>query len=151
MCPMHYFENRSRLRQFLVAVVAIAVASVVSLPAALTSPAHAAEYTGTFTFDGTDPGMITGCSASCTGMSVVIPSLNGSTPVTSIGVAAFRNVNLTAVTIPNSVTFIAEEAFRGNQLTSVIIPDSVTRIDFYAFYDNQLTSVSIPNGLTRIS
>lgn len=147
---MHYFENRSRLRQLLVAVVAIAVASIVSLPTALTSPAHAAEYTGAFDFDVSNPGEITGCSSSCTGMSVTIPALNGSTPVTSIGSNAFDYLDLVAVTIPNSVTRIKNEAFTTNQLTSVIIPDSVTRIDTSAFHNNKLTSVVLGNSVVSI-
>ena len=147
---MHNFENRSRLRQFLVAIVAIAVASIVSLPTALTSPAHAAEYTGTFTFDGTDLGMVTGCSSSCAGMSITIPALNGATPVTTIGYEAFDYLDLVAVTIPNSVTHIKTDAFRKNQLTSVIIPDSVTRIDATAFHLNKLTSVVLGNSVTSI-
>ena len=147
---MHNFDNRSRLRQFLVAVVAIAVASIVSLPTALTSPAHAAEYTGTFTFDGTDPGMVTGCSASCTGMAITIPALNGATPVTTVGSNAFGNIELAAVTIPNSVTRIKNDAFTTNQLTSVVIPDSVTRIDANAFHNNKLTSVVLGSSVTSI-
>jgi hypothetical protein len=147
---MHNFENRSRLSQFLVAVVAIAVASIVSLPTALTSPAHAAEYTGTFTFDGTDPGMVTGCSTSCTGMAITIPALNGATPVTTIGYAAFDYLDLVAVTIPNSVTHIKNDAFRNNQLTSVVIPDSVTRIDSVAFHTNKLTSLVLGNSVTSV-
>ena len=146
---MHYFENRSRLRQFLVAVVAIAVASIVSLPTALTSPAHAAEYTGAFEFNVSDPGEITGCSTSCAGMSITIPALNGATPVTTIGYEAFDYLDLVAVTIPNSVTHIKTDAFRNNQLTSVIIPDSVTRIDATAFHLNKLTSVVL--GISVVS
>jgi len=147
---MHNFENRSRLSQFLVAVVAIAVASIVSLPTALTSPAHAAEYTGTFTFDGTDPGMVTGCSTSCTGMAITIPALNGTTPVTSIGSNAFGYIGLAGVTIPNSVTRIKNDAFSTNQLTSVVIPDSVSIIDSNAFHNNKLTSVVLGNSVTSI-
>ena len=150
MCPMHYFENRSRLRQFLVAVVAIAVASIVSLPTALTSPAHAAEYTGTFTFDGTDPGMITGCSSSCAGMSITIPSLNGSTPVTRIKNDAFTGNQLTSVVIPDSVTRIDANAFHMNKLTSVVLGNSVTSIGTSAFSFNELTSLTIPNSVATI-
>lgn len=147
---MHYFENRLRLRQFLVAIVAIGVASIVSLPTALTSPAHAAVYSGAFDFDVSDPGEITGCSSSCTGMSIVIPSLNGSTPVTTIGSNAFDYLELVAVTIPNSVTRIKSDAFTTNQLTSVVIPDSVTRIDARAFHTNKLTSVVLGNSVASI-
>ena len=147
---MHYFENRSRLRQILVAVVAIAVASIVSLPTALTSPAHAAEYTGTFTFDGTDLGMITGCSSSCAGMSITIPSLNGSTPVTRIKNDAFTGNQLTSVVIPDSVTRIDANAFHMNKLTSVVLGNSVTSIGTSAFSFNELTSLTIPNSVTTI-
>ena len=147
---MHNFENRSRLRQFLVAVVAIAVTSIVSLPTVLTSPAHAAVYSGTFNFDVSDPGMVTGCSSSCAGMSITIPSLNGSTPVTTIGSNAFGYMELAAVTIPNSVTRIKNDAFSTNQLTSVIIPDSVTRIEVTAFHNNKLTSVVLGNSVVSI-
>jgi hypothetical protein len=147
---MHNFDNRSRLRQFLVAVVAIAVASIVSLPTALTSPAHAAEYTGAFNFNVGDPGEITGCSTSCAGMSITIPALNGATPVTTVGSNAFGYIELAAVTIPNSVTHIKIDAFTTNQLTSVVIPDSVTRIDANAFHNNKLTSVVLGSSLTSI-
>ena len=147
---MHNFKNRLHLRQLLVAIVAIAVASIISLPTALTSPAHAAEYTGAFDFDVSDPGEITGCSSSCAGMSIVIPSLNGLTPVTSIGSCAFDYLDLVAVTIPNSVTRIKSDAFSYNQLTSVIIPDSVTRIDARAFHINKLTSVVLGNSVTSV-
>lgn len=147
---MHNFENPSRLRQFLVAVVAIAVASIVSLPTALTSPAHAAEYTGAFTFDGTDLGMVTGCSTSCTGMAITIPALNGTTPVTRIKNDAFTTNQLTSVVIPDSVTRIDANAFHNNKLTSVVLGNSVTSIGTSAFSFNELTSLTIPNSVTTI-
>jgi len=147
---MHIFLGHLRQRRFLVAVVAIAVASIISLPTALTSPAHAAEYTGAFNFDVADPGMVTGCSTSCTGMAITIPALNGTTPVTSIGSNAFSAIELAAVIIPNSVTRIKFDAFSNNPLTSVVIPDSVTRIDANAFHNNKLTSVVLGNSVTSI-
>jgi len=61
--------------------------------------------------------------------------------VTSIGEAAFRNNELTSVTIGNSVTSIASLAFYNNKLTSVTIGNSVTSIGNYAFANNLLTSV----------
>ena len=103
---------------------------------------------------------------------VDIPSTIGGTPVTSIGLSAFQNKQITAVTIPSSVTSIGSYAFQDNQLTSVIIPDSVTTlglgvfqenqlasvvlsasltiIEQQMFQDNQLTSVAIPDGVTEI-
>jgi len=70
--------------------------------------------------------------------------------VTSIGEEAFRNNELTSVTIGNSVTSIKSLAFYNNKLTSVTIGNSVTSIGNYAFPYNQLTSVTIPNSVTSI-
>ena len=77
--------------------------------------------------------------------SVTIPN-----SVTSIGDRAFENNQLTEVNIPNGVTSIGEWAFENNQLTEVNIPNGVTSIGASAFYRNQLTSVTIPNGVTSI-
>ena len=74
--------------------------------------------------------------------------------VTHIGDWAFHSEGLrngiTSVTIGNSVTHIGDSAFAYNQLTSVIIPDSVTYIGDRAFNGNQLTSVIIPDSVTEI-
>jgi hypothetical protein len=147
---MHNFVSHLRQRRFLVAVVAIAVTPIVSLPTAFTSPVHAAEYTGTFTFDGTDPGMVTGCSTSCTGMAITIPALNGTTPVTRIKNDAFTGNQLTSVVIPDSVTRIDANAFHNNKLTSVVLGSSVTSIGQSSFSFNELTSLTIPNSVTII-
>ena len=82
--------------------------------------------------------------------SVVIPASIGGVPVTSIGRDAFKNKNLTSVTIPDSMMNIGIGAFASNSLTSVTIPDSVTSIDRGAFLGNKLTSVIIPNTVTSI-
>ena len=61
-------------------------------------------------------------------------------------------IDLTSVTIPESVTSIGSSAFMGcTGLTSVTIPNSVTNIGISAFNGcTGLTSVTIGNGVTSI-
>ena len=73
--------------------------------------------------------------------------------ILNIGVYAFHNcLNLTSITIPNSVVSIKSNAFNGcSTLTSITIPGSVTYIGNYAFaYCSALTSIIIPNSVTSI-
>ena len=56
--------------------------------------------------------------------------------VTSIGQQAFKDNQLTEVTLPNTMTHIGGFAFANNQLNSVTLPVGVTRIDSVAFIDN---------------
>lgn len=80
--------------------------------------------------------------------SVTIPNT-----VTSIGGYAFFNCNgLTAVTIPNTVTSIGYDAFAYcTSLTSVAIPNSVTSIGNAAFYRcSSLASIIIPKSVTSL-
>ena len=73
--------------------------------------------------------------------------------VTSINDEAFRLcINLTSITIPNSVTSIGDYAFVDcTSLTSIIIPNSVTRIGDYAFVNcSNLSSITIPNSVLSI-
>ena len=73
--------------------------------------------------------------------------------VTSIGECAFRNcTGLTSVTIGNSVTSIGNRAFYGCiGITSITIPNSVTSIGSSAFDGcTGLTSVTISNSVTSI-
>jgi hypothetical protein len=57
--------------------------------------------------------------------SVVIPAEIQGNPVTSIGVNAFRNKNLSSVTLPNSVDEIGVNAFAGNRITRISIGANV--------------------------
>ena len=73
--------------------------------------------------------------------------------VSKIASHAFEDcVNLTSVTIPNSVTSIGSWAFSGcSSLTSVTIPNGVTQIEIHTFWRcSSLTSVTIPDGVTMI-
>lgn len=72
--------------------------------------------------------------------------------VTSIGNEAFFNyMDLTSVTISNSVKSIGESAFWQCGLTSVVIPEGVTDIKAGAFcYCNELTSITLPESVTNI-
>ena len=74
--------------------------------------------------------------------------------VTQIGDDAFKDcVNLTSVTIPESVISIGYAAFSGcDSLTDVTIPKSVTSIKEKAFFKcKSLNSVEIPEGVKRIA
>lgn len=72
--------------------------------------------------------------------------------MTNIGNSAFNNcVNLTSVTIPDSVTNIGFRAFyKCDGLTSVTIPDSVTSIGEEAFCYCRLTSVEFEGNAPAV-
>jgi len=84
---------------------------------------------------------------------IVIPAEYEGKPVTRISNIAFRNcVNLTMVTIPDSVTSIGWAAFSGcTGINSIVIPESVIEIGQSAFYGcRNLTSVAIPSSVVKI-
>jgi len=81
---------------------------------------------------------------------VIIPTTIGRKRVTEIGKSAFKDHQLTRVTIPITVTSIGDSAFYGNQLTSVIIGSSVTTIGDLAFHSDELTSITIGSSVTHI-
>jgi hypothetical protein len=95
---------------------------------------------------------------SCIDGALVIPStydngVNGTKPVTNIGLYAFYNCgSITTVTIPNSVTSIGINAFNNcSSLTSVTIPNSITSIAPNTFYAcSSLTTITIPNTVTSL-
>ena len=78
---------------------------------------------------------------------LVIPTTYQGKPVTSISASAFQNcMELTSVTIPDSVTSIGKKTFSGcTGLTSVTIPNSVTSIGASAFEGcTSLTNITLP-------
>lgn len=84
---------------------------------------------------------------------VNISSVTIGNSVTSIGEYAFYDCSsLTSVTIGNSVTSIGENAFeRCRSLASIEIPNSVTRIGNNAFfYCTGLITIEIPNSVTSM-
>ena len=81
---------------------------------------------------------------------VVIPATYNNLPVTTIAIEAFMLVNLSAITIPDSVKTIENDAFFGCRLlTSVTIPSSVRQIGDNAFLRiDRLTSVTFQASTT---
>ena len=82
-----------------------------------------------------------------------IPAVIAGMPVSSIGNAAFQfDVNLTGVTIPNSVTIIDYYAFFAcTNLTSANIGSSVATLGDGAFSGcSALTAVTLPNSVVSI-
>ena len=90
----------------------------------------------------------------CTDTDIVIPNTSPEGKrVNYIGSNAFQNcIDLTSITIPDSVTSIGEATFSNcSGLTSIMIPDSVTSIGRYAFSGcTSLTSIAIPESVTII-
>ena len=74
-------------------------------------------------------------------------------PVTSIRGGGFTSdINMTSITLPESLTSIGDFAFYGcTGLTSITLPEGVTSIGAYAFQNcTSLTSITLPESLTSI-
>jgi len=79
-----------------------------------------------------------------------IPDTLGGKPVTTLGVYAFKNRQLTSVHMSNDVKLIGSGAFWDNQLSSVTLSDQLEFIGIYAFYNNNLSSITIPSSVKEI-
>ena len=96
--------------------------------------------------------VICGISVNTSG-DLVVPSVLGGCPVTSIWHMAFIGCKkITSVTIPDGVIRIGAAAFKScTSLNKVIIPSGITSIGDSIFYDcKNLTCVTIPDGVTSI-
>jgi len=102
--------------------------------------------------DGSGGLVITGFTASGSGL-LTIPSTINNLTVTAIGANAFRSNSLmTGVSIPNTVTEIGLAAFVFTGLTSVTIPASVNNIQPAAFGGCvSLTSIAVSAQSTSYS
>lgn len=98
-----------------------------------------------FTFTSNSDGSLNIAKYTGGGGAVVIPNTTNGLLITSIGDAAFFNIdNLTSVTVGTNVAIIADQAFSYSSMTSVTLPASVTNIAFDAFLDcNSLTAIMV--------
>jgi len=128
----------------------LSVLVLVMWPAVVKAQSYTNNY-GIWTYT-TNQGTITITDYSGPGGAVVIPGEIDGLPITGIGDAVFLDINLTAVTIPNSVTAIGYYAFEFcSELANITIPNSVTNIGYAAFYYcSGLTNVTTGNGVTSI-
>ena len=87
---------------------------------------------------------------------IVIPYEYNGKPVTAINNAqdweSFRDcVNITSVTLPNTITLIGRSAFQECTFSEITIPGSVEQISNYAFYQcRDLSEVVIKEGVQTI-
>lgn len=142
------------MKKFLSIVLSIVfvVGVFVSVPVTITaSAASQSDLTFKLNSDGKSYS-VTDCKEDATG-AITIPSKYKNKPVTKIGSDAFLYcINLTSITIPNSITHIGNNAFSQiHSVKSITIPDSVKVIGESSFsHNNNLTSIKIGKGLSSI-
>ena len=164
--------NKHRLITVLSAAL-IGLSAAASLPAAPDHPARiVAEAAsgqnfnyGSFEFShGPGSGQATLEKYTGSSQNVSIPGYvydwNGNRlAVKKIGTCAFQNqnsfgqpspMNITSVTIPNTVTEIGSWVFSNCPLTTVSLSENLTKIGDHSFYGTSLTSVVLPSGITEI-
>jgi hypothetical protein len=81
---------------------------------------------------------------------LAIPGAYLGLPVTEIGEDAFSSLDITQITLPNSITHIGDGAFSWCDITRITLPDSLTHIGYSAFYRSGLTSITIPESVVFI-
>jgi hypothetical protein len=90
-----------------------------------------------------------GCAESCPSNLIIPESIDGLN-VQIIGMNAFENSGIEAVSIPDAVERISFKAFAGNSLTNISFSSNITHIGESSFQSNNLSSVTFSNGLTSI-
>ncbi|RKT44263.1 leucine-rich repeat protein [Thiocapsa rosea] len=83
---------------------------------------------------------------------IKIPTTLEGTTITRIWQDVFNNKGLTTVAFENDsqIVHIHARAFRDNELTEVTLPPGLRRIDQLSFDGNNITSVVIPESVTTI-
>ncbi|WP_371829692.1 leucine-rich repeat protein [Thiocapsa imhoffii] len=83
---------------------------------------------------------------------IKIPTTLEGTTITQIDQDAFLNKGLTSLAFENDseIVHIHARAFRNNELTEVTLPPNLRRIDQLSFDGNNITSVVIPDSVTAI-
>ena len=90
---------------------------------------------------------------SCTGATIIVPSVYNSLPVKKIADSAFyNNTQIKYVVVNSGVEIIGEYAFYGcENLVSISLPDTIISIEYEAFYRcSSLVNFAIPQGVTKI-
>ncbi len=135
-------------RGVLLASIAV-LGMVLGVGASTRSASAVAVADSCFTVSGST---ITNYDATTCALNPDIPASISGTPITTIGLAAFRDKNLTGVTfLGNNLTTIDTNAFYGNSLGTVTLPNSVTTLGVGAFMRAGLTNVTLSTGLTTIN
>ena len=88
-------------------------------------------------------GTITGYYYNICGKDINIPSQINGENVKVIGHSAFENMQITSVTLPETLVTIESYAFNNNKIEKVVIPASVTSIGPNAFSNNQISQLEI--------
>ena len=77
---------------------------------------------------------------------IIVPS-----GVKTINPYTFAVMNITSITLPDTLITIGENAFNGStNLTSITLPDSLTFIESNAFWNTRITSIQLPNSVSFI-
>jgi hypothetical protein len=85
---------------------------------------------------------ILGCEYTCPAQLVIPDTINGYT-VTRIEANAFRDSQISSLTLPNTIRTVDYKAFSGNELTEVIFPSSMEKFLYMsAFNSNPLSEIS---------